>query len=270
MDAVREGLYAIVAEQHPATVRAVFYQAVSRGLVAKTEGEYKSTVGRLLVQMRREGIIPFSWIADNTRWMRKPRTYTSMEEMLKITAQTYRRALWANQEDYVEIWLEKEALAGTIVDVTEGFDVPLLVTRGYPSTSYLSVAAEVIAEVNKPTFVYYLGDRDPSGVDIPRVVERGLREFAPEVDITFKVLAVLPEQIEELALPTRPTKKTDSRSRSFHGESVEVDAIPAPILRAMVRDAIVSHIDADEWNRLVDVEEAERETLTCWAEGWSA
>jgi hypothetical protein len=53
-------------------VRGVFYQAVTRGLVAKTEAEYKRTVIRLLGIMRREGELPYGWIADETRWMRKP------------------------------------------------------------------------------------------------------------------------------------------------------------------------------------------------------
>ena len=79
------------------TVRQVFYQLVSRGVIAKTEGEHRQTVVRLLTAMRRAGEMPFGWIGDNTRWMRKPRTYSSMQDMLALTAQTYRRALWDNQ-----------------------------------------------------------------------------------------------------------------------------------------------------------------------------
>lgn len=67
MDRVREALYRVVAAEHPATVRQVFYRLVSDGVIAKTEGEYKKTVVRLLVGMRRERVIPFQWIADNTR-----------------------------------------------------------------------------------------------------------------------------------------------------------------------------------------------------------
>ena len=55
MEKIRNGMYNILAEQHPATVRGTFYQAVSRGLVGKTEAEYKTTVGRLLTEMRRAG-----------------------------------------------------------------------------------------------------------------------------------------------------------------------------------------------------------------------
>src|SRR5262249_13758807 len=194
--------------------------------IAKTEMEYKTTVVRLLTDMRLSGKIPFGWIADNTRWMRKPRSYSSMEEALRRTAETYRRSLWDNQDGYVEVWLEKEALAGVLVEETGPWDVPLMVTRGYPSLSYLYEAACAIRALDKPAHLYYFGDYDPSGMDITRNVEERLRQFAPEAQIHFARVAVTPEQINELQLPTRPTKKTDSRSRSFDGESVEVDAIP--------------------------------------------
>ncbi len=267
IETVRNGLYEILAEQHPATVRGTFYQAVSRGLVAKTESEYKTTVGRLLTEMRRAGELPYGWLADNTRWMRKPQTYNSLHDMLTLTAQTYRRALWGTQDAYVEIWLEKDALAGAIYQVTERWDVPLMVTRGYSSLTFLHSAAEAIAEQGKPTFIYYLGDHDPSGVDIPRFVERELRRLAPNVSLTFERLAVTPDQIIELDLPTRPTKSSDTREKRFKGESVEVDAIPAPVLRQLVASRIEVHVDHDALERLLGIEEAEAETLANIAAG---
>jgi hypothetical protein len=261
VDKIREELYRLLVDDHPMTVRQVFYQLVSRGVVAKTEGEYKQTVVRLLTKMRRQGELPFGWIADNTRWMRKPRTYSSIEEMLQLTAQTYRRALWDSQPAYVEIWLEKDALAGVVYDETEPWDVPLMVTRGYPSVSYLYEAAQAISACEKPTYLYYLGDWDPSGVDITRSVERGIREFAPKAEILFQRIAVTAQQIEELALPTRPTKATDSRSKNFIGESVEVDAIPPTVLRGLVRECIEKHVDRRVLARTRKIEAAERQTL---------
>ena len=74
-------------------------------------------------------------------------------------------------------------------------------------------------------------------------------------------MAVTVDQIEHFNLPTRPTKKTDSRSKSFEGESVEVDAIPPADLRTLVHNAIVQHIDVPALRALEQTEEAERETL---------
>ncbi len=258
---LRSTIYRIVAQERPMTVRQVFYQLVSMGAIAKTEQEYKSTVVRLLGEMRLAGELPFGWIADNTRWMRKPRTYSSLEVALRRTAESYRRAVWDYQDVYVEVWLEKDALAGVLYEVTEEWDVPLMVTRGYPSLSYLHEAAEMIAYEDKPAYLYYFGDHDPSGLDIPRNVETRLREFAPGAEIHFKRVVVTRKQIAAWRLPTRPTKRTDSRSKGFRGGSVEVDAIPPDRLRQLVSDCITQHVDRDTLSRLQYVEKEERRIL---------
>jgi hypothetical protein len=171
------------------TVRQVFYRTVSSGLIAKTENDYKNSVGRLLVKMRMAGDIPFDWIADNTRWMRKSRTYSSMDAALQNTAQAYRRALWDEQEVYVEVWTEKDALAGVLLAETRPWDVPLMVSKGFASVTYLYEAAQSIKAEGKPAYLYYFGDHDPSGVHIDRAIERRLREFAPDAEIHFERVA---------------------------------------------------------------------------------
>lgn len=262
---LRRLLRDVVAEQRPMTVRQVFYQLVSRGAIAKTENEYKQTVIRLLGEMRMAGRIPFGWIADNTRWMRKPTTYSSLEEALLRTASFYRRARWDEGDAYVEVWCEKDALAGVLYDVTSEWDVPLMVTRGYPSLSYLHEAAEVIAEQDRPVYLYYFGDYDPSGVDIARNTEARLRQFAPDAEMHFEVLGVTPKQIAEWNLPTRPTKRGDSRYAGFRGESVEVDAIPPDTLRNLAADAIAQHVDPAAIEGLEEAEHDERKLLKYFA-----
>jgi hypothetical protein len=261
MDVIRQAIYDVLEADNPMTVRGVFYQLVSRGVVEKAEADYKGTVGRLLVQMREAGMIPFGWIADNTRWMRKPRTYSSMEAALRRTAETYRRSLWDDSDVYVEVWCEKDALAGVLVEETGLYDVGLMVARGFSSISFLYSSAEYIKAIGKPAFIYYFGDHDPSGLGISRNVEQRLREWAPGCEIHFERVAVTPEQIVSMGLPTRPTKTTDTRSKSFVGESVDLDAIPARYLRALVSTCIVSHLDINEVGRIEIIEEAERETL---------
>src|SRR5688572_22633827 len=109
MEIRRTALYDIVAEMRPMTVRQVFYQATVRGLVDKTEGGY-AKVQTDLVHMRRSGALPYAWLADSTRWQRRPRTFSSVEEALRDTARHYRKSLW-NDAD-AQIWLVKDALAG--------------------------------------------------------------------------------------------------------------------------------------------------------------
>ena len=262
MNILREGIFSMLKEDAPMTCRQVYYRLVSAGLIEKTENEYNNTTCRLLANMRRSGEIPYGWIADNTRWVRKPASYSNLEEMLTVTAKCYRKSLWMDTGVNVEIWLEKDALSGVLYDVTEEWDVPLMVTRGYPSLSFLHEAGQGLERSGKPAYIYYFGDYDPSGVDIPRVTERELRKFAPNTEINFEILAVTgEEQIKELNLITRPTKKSDIRSKKFIGESVEVDAIPSKILRRMADQVISNHISNDEIFRIRDIEELERETL---------
>lgn len=284
IETIKAALFEVLEADHPQTVRQVFYRLTTKGVVGKMEAEYKGTVCRLLAEMRRSGEIPYEWLADSTRWMRKPTTYSSVEEALRNTAATYRRSLWSDSPDRVEIWLEKEALAGVLVEVTDPWDVPLMVTRGYPSMSFLhSAAVEIVgrAEQGQRTCIYYAGDRDPSGVDIDRAIVFGIGEsiasligLAQQVDpttaftdyATFERIAVTQGQMEGLALPTRPTKKSDSRSKNFTGTSVEVDAIPAQTLCAIAQEAIEKHVDHHQLGVLQTIEGEERRDLTKIAE----
>jgi hypothetical protein len=160
------------------------------------------------------------------------------------------------------VWTEKDALAGVLLEVTREWDVPLMVSRSFFSITYLHSAAENIAAQDKPTFIYFFGDHDPSSVVVDRKIEQGLREFAPDADIHFERVAVRPEQIAEWNLPTRPTKKTDSRSKSFEGESVEVDAIEPARLRQIVRECIERNVDRQALAVLRTAERSERELFT--------
>ena len=260
MKALQSSLYGILSDDHPQTVRGVFYQATILGIIDKAENEYKA-VQRNLADMRKAGDLPFDWIADSTRWMRKPRTYSGLEAALRSSWKFYRRSIWHDQTDYVEIWMEKDALAGVVYPVTEKWDVPLMVTRGYSSLSFLHESAEYINLLDKPTYIYCLGDYDPSGVDISRNIEKGLRKFAPDAEIHFRRIAVTPVQIETWDLPTRPTKKTDTRSKNFNGESVELDAIPARLLRALIKTHIEIHVREETLRKTKMAEDAERKTL---------
>jgi hypothetical protein len=260
VQAIRWAICHTLAEDNPQTVRGLFYQLVSQGVIEKTEAEYKGTVVRLCVGLRKAGALPYHWLSDNTRWIRKPRTDAGMQAALQRTADCYRRDLWAEQGAYVEVWCEKDALAGVLFEDTSAYDVPLMVSRGFASVTYLYNVGQQIAAAAKPAFIYYFGDHDPSGVQIPVHVERGLREHAPHADIHFERVAVTPEQIEYFNLPTRPTKR-GSHSRGFEGDSVDLDAIPARTLRRLVRGCIEQHINQEKLRITKLAEESERNFL---------
>lgn len=243
---------------NPITVRGVFYRVLSAGVVPKTEAAY-AAVQREVLKLRRAGVLPYEWISDGTRWRLKSPSWDSVTEALDDAAASYRRALWNDQGVYVEVWSEKDAISSIISPITDAWDVPLLVARGFSSETFLWSTAQQIKAVGVPAFVYQLGDHDPSGIAAWEHIQARLRDFAPEVEISFERIAVTEEQITELDLPTRPTKRSDSRAQNFEGESVEVDAIPTRILRELVEDTITAHIDVEALRLTRIAEDSERE-----------
>jgi hypothetical protein len=271
MDDIRTGIIDIVTSDAPMTVRQVFYRCVVAGLVEKTEQEYQGTVARLLLELRRDGEIDYEDIVDGTRLMRKPTSYTGLNDFIERHQRAYRRDLWQSSPFYVEVWCEKDALSGVLYDITWEYDVPLMVSRGFSSESFLHTSAkQMIAAIEdkKEPIVFYFGDYDPSGLKISRSIEAGLRRFLAEEDedysdlLLFERVAVNKEQIEEMSLPTRPTKLGSTHAMDWDGgDSVELDAIPPDELRNMVRDSIFIFVDTDELNKLRKIEDEERKQL---------
>jgi hypothetical protein len=139
--------------------------------------------------------------------------------------------------------------------------------RGYSSLSFIHQAAEHIAYINKPTFIYHFGDFDPSGVDasenIDAVLGQMLTGLYPSFQhpVTFKRVAVTERQIAKWNLPTRPTKKSDTRAKGFGDISVELDAIEPRQLRKLVQEVIEEHLDPDTYEQLMEEEQDERDKL---------
>jgi hypothetical protein len=165
--AIREAVLDLTDEYEVMTVRQVFYQLVSRGVVPKTENGGYRPVQTQVLKMRREGLLDWAFIADGIRWMRKPDSYESIEDALRATQRTYRRNLWQAQQVRPEVWLEKDALAGVVSDVTERWDVPLMVSRGTSSATFLhSAVMQAEAAWRKrsiATYVFALYDYDAAG-----------------------------------------------------------------------------------------------------------
>jgi hypothetical protein len=262
-------LVEIVDDVAPATVRQVFYQAVVRGLVPKDEKRGYRVVQRRLLALRENGTIPYRMITDNARTVRGYDRYGSAQEYARKVASSYRRDYWANAPERVEVWVEKDALSGVLHPVVvEEFGLELYVTRGFSSVTYLQIAAEEIKEIGRHTNVYVLTDFDPSGLSIAATVERELKRRAVlhgACLVDVERLAVTREQIDRYRLPTRPTKTTDARARTFaeeHGtDSVELDAIEPDTLRQLVYERIERHMDPWRLEQLKMVEQEEREAL---------
>jgi hypothetical protein len=261
--------------EHPATVRRVFYLLVSRGAVPKLEKGYR-LVQRRVLDLRRSGALPYNWIADGSRWHIKSPSWKTAKDALNGLVSSYRRAQWQNQNVYVEVWSEKDAIAEIVSEVTDPWDVPLMIARGFSSETFIWKSAQTINAVGKTAVIYNLGDHDRSGVLAWNHVQRKLREFVdPDIEIIFERLAVTPEQIDQYQLPTRPPKpksknqSVEEAEREF-GPAVEVDAMPTPALQSLVQNAITDWIDNDALRVTQMVEAQELEGLQALLDGWAS
>lgn len=256
---IREHILSVFSSyQDVMTVRQIFYRLLNFGY-EKSEKFYNK-VQRQLQEMRLAGVMPFSFIADNTRSFYKPRTYKGLSSMLEETKYFYRRDLWDNADCNVEIWLEKEALRGVFYRITHEYDVPLFVSRGFSSLSFVYDSAIEIKQRKKPTFVYFFTDYDPSGIIVAKSIEKRFKEFGAGDNGRFERIGLTPKQIYDFNLPERPTKK-GTHSKGFKGKSVELDAMEPQDLRNLVEGCILRHVNHDRLDRLKQVEELEKETL---------
>ena len=271
MEERAEFLIAYAREHHPVTVRSLYYQAEVHGIpgIDKTEAGYAKVLHQAL-QLRREGRLPYQWIADSSRYMRKPQTWDRWEDALAETARTYRRNLWQDADAHVEVWCEKDALSGVIEPVTWKHDVPLMVSRGFTSETFVFSAVEAYRGSARPLVVYALYDFDRSGQDAAQSLREKLARFGRErgVEVEFHLIGLTLEQVREWSLPTRPHKRASAADKRWpHTFACELDAIPPDDLRALVREAIEAHLPPAQFAQHLRTEQKERDTMMQFLEG---
>lgn len=230
------------------TVRQIFYRATVLGLVPKDERGY-AAVQQQLVRMRREGIIPYDRIVDNTRRRLHSGGYDNPRQYLDAIGHGYWANLWVDQPERVVVFLEKDALSGLVSTVTSRWQVPLYVNRGYGSVTYLREAAQDLS-TDLPTTVLMLGDYDPSGWDARLSLVDEITSHHEGAPLTFVHTALTRSQVVRWGVPTRPTKTTDSRSHGVDwpgGESAELDAIDPDLFLRKIEEGITKRINHDLW-----------------------
>jgi hypothetical protein len=171
------------ARRHgPVSARGLYYQAEVAKVsgIDKQETSYRK-VQRQVLLLRRDGRLPYRHIADATRWMRKPTSYDSVEHALRDLGESYRKNLWKDAEDYVEIWMGKDTLSGVVYPVTAESDVPLMPTRGYTSETFAFEAVMARDDDPRDYHVYYFDDLDRSGVDAAQSLKEKLERFSREL-----------------------------------------------------------------------------------------
>ena len=267
------------AQGYRLTLRQLYYQMVSRGHLPNTMRDYKN-LGELVKNAREGGHLRWNDIEDRGRVLVSPSEWDSASSLLDQAAMQFRLDRWEGQDNYVEVWVEKDAVAGIIEPVADRWHVKFMANRGYSSASAMFSAAQRLArKVNdgRVAHVLYLGDHDPSGLDMDQDMEGRLHQYSGEIldydTLEITRLALTMDQVEEHQPPPNPTKTADSRAESyidqFGTECWELDALDPATLDALVEDAIEDRIDLDLFEARKGEEEEGRASIRAYAE-WLA
>lgn len=241
------------------TLRQVYYQLVARGFIPNNERSYKN-LGSLINDGRLAGLIDWYAIVDRTRNLRGNSHWENPESVIDSARYSYMLDRWENQPNYVEVWVEKDALIGIVSQICRELDVPHFSCRGYTSQSEMwSAAQRFIRQSHRESrTIIHLGDHDPSGIDMTRDIQERLDMFG--ADVFVKRVALTMEQIEIFNPPPNPTKLTDARASGYieeYGhECWELDALEPKVITSLIRDEVTALQDPD---LLYEIEYREKE-----------
>lgn len=264
------------ADGYDLTLRQLYYQFVAADLfpdewfvklaggqhTKNHERNYKK-LGGILNDARLAGDVDWNAIVDRTRSLTEWQHETSVLDALERMHKNYTLDMWDNQPVRVEVWVEKEALAGVFHRICGQYDVPYFACRGYTSASsaygaYQRVSMRVPYQ---KTLILHFGDHDPSGIDMSRDIEDRLylmtsnEEYGgSDFDNCFEIrrLALNYDQVQKYNPPPSPAKITDSRAtgyiEKFGEDSWELDALDPTQLADLAETEIQSVIDDDQWS----------------------
>lgn len=264
IDHANEIIESYQAQGYDLTLRQLYYQFVARDLLGNTVQNYKR-LGAVVSEGRRAGLIDWLAIVDRTRNLKSLPHWANPGDY--IMPNGFMVDKWSTQPNRVEVWIEKEALAGVFERICRELDVPYFACRGYTSDSEIWSAAQRLSgysEEGQLPIILHFGDHDPSGIDMTRdIIDRIALLGGPEMDV--KRLALNMDQVEEYEPPPNPAKETDSRFRGYMAaygeESWELDALEPDVLAGLVRAAVNSVLDKKAWKLKQDEEKVGRKRL---------
>ena len=250
------------AQGYKLTLRQLYYQLVSRDIIPNKPEEYSKLSG-ILVKGRMAGIVDWDAIEDRVRVPKLPYWARSITDAIKDITNQYRLDRMSTQDVYIEVWVEKDALSGVLSRITNKYHIRLMVNRGYSSATAMHDAAERIINSGKDAYILYLGDHDPSGMDMIRDVRDRLLEF--DADVTVIPVALTDEQIKQYNPPPNPAKFSDPRAGWYidkYGESSwEVDALPPKVLNDLLESSIRGLIDIQAYIDVIAQEKTDIQKL---------
>jgi len=207
-------------------------------------------LGMILNDARLAGLLPWDTIVDRTREMLQNSHWDSPDQIIQSAAQSFRVNTRDTQENYIEVWVEKEALVGVLERVCQDQDVPYMACRGYVSQSTMwqaSLRFIKAEDEGKTCHILHLGDHDPSGIDMTRDIQDRLDMFNSCVIV--RRIALTMDQIEQYSPPPNPAKITDSRSDSYiaeyGGQSWELDSLEPQTIHELITEEVNNLTDLD-------------------------
>ena len=255
------------------TLRQLYYQFVSSDTLpdhwvdketgsTNNEKSYKK-LGSIINDGRLAGLIDWDSIVDRTRIVRRNSYWDDVESILWSAAASYSVNKWENQSERIEVWVEKDALIDVVGKACSPLDTPYFSCRGYVSQSAMYEASKRISDYGCDTTIYYLGDHDPSGLDMVRDITDRLNMF--DTNCFIIPIALTKYQIKRLNPPPNPAKITDSRAAKYIKEygqkSWELDALEPEYIVELINTAIKGHIGPIRWKKQIAKEEKGRRYL---------
>jgi len=260
-------------EWHPLTVRQVYYQLVAKEIIGNSRSEYQN-ISRLLTKMREEALVPWHVITDRSRRMVEKKGISDIEEHIRDNMvylfDGYNRCLVQNQENYVEVWTEKDALSSIFTEAVWKYCCRIVVCRGQLSATFLNEyadRAELAINRGQEPVILYFGDLDPTGMRIPEIIENKLID-RHDLLVDINRIALWPHYVELYNLPFNPqaTKTKDPNynwycSKGYGDYSVELDALHPKILMEMIDSALCHHLNVEDMIEQQNIQEKERKIL---------
>jgi hypothetical protein len=246
---------------------------VSPGQFTKNHLRNYKWLGDILSRARVGGRIDWRHIEDRTREAQGGDSgWTSPADAIRSIPDWYGITHWDGQPEYVEVWVEKDALSDVISRPAERWNVSHMACKGSPSTSVVHDAAKRLSReerYGRKCTVLYLGDHDPTGIDIPRDIQDRLSLFRCGAEVDR--IALNMDQIQDLNPPPSPAKETDSRTAGYveqfgTEDTWELDALEPAALDALIDEKILEHLDTDLYQERVDQEEKEQRLLVSVAD----
>lgn len=233
---------------YPLSLRQIYYQAVARGFIPNSDNSYHSMTYNIK-KAREAGIFDWDDVEDRNRFLRTQPHWNDPTEIIQSAAAQYARDSRSTQPNYIECWIEKDALIGVLEPVARKYDVPCFACKGFVSaTANHETAARFKAQAHRERrIIIYAGDYDPSGFGINTSIVDKQALYGNKVELIR--IGLSKEQIRKYNPPPAPVKMKDTRSTKFietHGTQVwELDALDPQIIADLYAEQIEALTDFD-------------------------